>query len=43
MLSINLNSGFDHFEEMSIFDLLDVCEDYRDLMKDIDKKAGKYR
>ena len=42
-LSINLNSGFDTFESMSIFDLLDVCEDYKELTKDINRKAGKYR
>lgn len=42
-LSINLNSGFHQFEEMSIFDLLDVCEDYKELTKDINRKAGKYR
>jgi len=28
---------------MSIFDLLDVCDDYRELTKDINRKAGKYK
>ena len=42
-LSINLNSDFNNFESMSIFDLLDVCEDYRELTKDINRKAGKYK
>ena len=29
--------------DMSIFDLIDVCEDYKELTKDIERKAGKYR
>jgi len=28
---------------MSLFDLLDVCDDYRELTKDINRKAGKIR
>ena len=38
-LSINLNSGFDKFEEMSLFDLLDLCEDYNELTKEMGRKA----
>lgn len=42
-LSINLNSGFDVFMEMSVFDLIDVCEDYKELMRDINTRARKQR
>jgi len=28
---------------MSIFDLLDLCDDYMELMKDADRKAAKFK
>ena len=46
-LSINLNSPYQSFTDMGIFDLIEVCEDYNDLMKEADrqakKEASKYR
>ena len=40
-LSINLNSPYQSFTDMSIFDLIDVCEDYNELMKEADRQARK--
>jgi len=28
---------------MSVFDLLDLCDDYMELMKDADRKAAKFK
>ena len=38
-LSINLNSSYQTFTDMELFDLFDVCKDYADLAKDMERRA----
>lgn len=40
---MNLGSGFDKFEGMPVFDLLDLCEDYRELARETKRNAGVRR
>ena len=40
-LSINLNSPYQSFTDMGVFDLIDVCEDYQEVMKEADRQAKK--
>ena len=35
---MNLNSDWDKFERMSIFELLDLCDDLKDLQKEMKQK-----
>lgn len=38
---MNLNTGYDRFLDMPIFELLDMCEDYKELQKSIEKKVKR--
>lgn len=40
-LSINLNSPYQGFADMGLFDLIEVCEDYNDLMREEERRAKK--
>ena len=40
-LSINLSSPYQLFTEMGIFDLIEVCEDYNDLVRETEREARK--
>ena len=40
-LSINLNSPYQSFADMGVFDLIDVCEDYNAIVKEENRKMQK--
>ena len=40
-LSINLNSPYQSFADMGVFDLIDVCEDYNAIVKEENRRARK--
>ena len=42
-LSINLNSSYQSFADMELFDLFEVCGDYAELQKEMESKARRYR
>ena len=42
-LSINLNSSYQSFADMELFDLFEVCGDYADLQKEMESRARQYR
>nr|DAM35721.1 MAG TPA: hypothetical protein [Caudoviricetes sp.] len=37
-LSLNLQTGLDYFLSLSFFDLLDLCEDLREVSKEYERK-----
>lgn len=40
-LSMNLNTGYDKLTEMPFFELLDMCEDLREVQKDAERRARR--
>lgn len=42
-LSINLNSSYQSFADMELFDLFEVCKDYAELQKEMESQAKRYR
>jgi len=40
---MNLGMGLDKLQALSIFEILDICEDVRDLQREAKKKGGKLR
>lgn len=42
-LSINLNSSYQSFADMELFDLFEVCKDYAELQKEMESRARRYR
>ena len=46
-LSINLNSPYQSFADMGLFDLIDVCTDYNEIVREENRRAerevSKYR
>ena len=38
---MNLNTGYDKLTEMPVFDLLDLCDDLKEVQKGIERKVKR--